>query len=231
MLDDIRTVPGDVSTGRAQAYVALSVKVAREILALAASDSRIRGWLARSMDQVDPDRREKVLRCWAQSAPLSAQQGLSPSELLQLGQVYLEASEEDPILRSPLLQELKQILSGVVPEEESAFLRELAHYGISPERTGARAQGRSGYERRFDLKIRLAELAYTVGLPAEVERLLGQAAIRGWRSSESLTERSSCSDVLEAINRIERRDVSEWVEDLLSSDVLVVADTGGGTSQ
>jgi len=240
LLSDIRAVPLARRTDRAQEYVALSVRLGREILALAAFDRGTYGWCERILASLPPQRRERVLRCLGQAAPLAAAQNLSPSELLLLGVAYLEYRTDVSSHRIPALDRLRQMLPKPESAAEKEFRGEVAHYGIFLRRRLGLAQHGFSlseayeyleqsepiellYERMCDLKIRLAEIAYSLGLPAKLEGILGEAAIRNALSPSALTEGSGWNMILGAIARLDRRDVTEWMEELIASGALAAS--------
>src|SRR5262249_5607934 len=89
LLTGIRAVRRAERSDRAQEYVALSVRLARELLAVASLDEQIYHWCERFLGaRVPPRRREQVLHAVEEGAPISAADVLSPSELFLMGQDY-----------------------------------------------------------------------------------------------------------------------------------------------
>ena len=288
ILSGIRVVPRALRSERAQEYVALAVRLGREILATAVLDPVLSAWSETFLSRISPRRREQVMRFVNDGSPRDAGELLAPSELVLLGESYLatpklqaaggpqvipapqsaageiegsassassgsvsfgpgpqEAVEKTvpqgqnvegaiPEIASPVLARLREI---VEPADDREFRREVEQYGVllyktlgisqlclsirdSYEQLERQAREELLYERICDLKIRVAELNYSLGLPAYLGEVEGELAIRDILPQSAEVQTNSWKLVLEQISRLEPEHARNWVEELLNRGVL-----------
>jgi tetratricopeptide (TPR) repeat protein len=289
ILSGIRVVPRALRSERAQEYVALAVRLGREILATAVLDPIISAWSETFLSQISPRRREQVMRFVNDGSPRDAGDLLAPSELVLLGESYLatpklqaasapqvipasqsaageiegsassgpvnlgaqEAPERAapqgqngegaiPELGSPVLARLREIVEA---HDDAEFRHEVEQYGVllyktlgisqlclsirdSYEQLERQAREELLYERICDLKIRVAELNYSLGLPAYLGEVEGELAIRDILPQTAEVHTNSWKLVLEQIGRLETEHARNWVEELLNRGVLRLSSKG-----
>jgi thioredoxin-like negative regulator of GroEL len=277
LLLGMRSVPGEERTDRAQEYVALSLRLGREIVTLAALDGKLEAWCNSYLSTIVPPRRfERFEQSLGRLVPSAAMEALSPSELFFLAQHYLDASnnsgsslraESDvgapptehrvagsggtdtpglpfgkaPPISSPSLDKLRLLQKQAQDSDASAFRRELEQYG--PEvrhRMGLRQSTLQEpepyeylelstdrqllYERICDLKIRLAELHYSLGLPAPVVEADGEFALREILIGPAGKTSTGWQRALEKTARLRPDSVRVWIEESLNHGLLTVAE-------
>jgi hypothetical protein len=260
MLSGIRAVPRSLQSERAQEYVALTVRLGRELLASRVSDPRSGQWCDQYISMLlSPLRRERLDRFLSRGSFGDAVGVLSPSELFLLGEAYLVALDmlpspararlaafvqsdgagrvqdalKAPEFASPALDRLREI----IPREGSPalddFQDEVEQFGpFVWRRFGLTANSFrfcDSYEqlqnhpssdllfgRIFDLKIRLAEVGYSVGLPAAISGDLAELAIQNLITDPAAASVDSWSDVVEQISRLGPWSVRDWIQELLN---------------
>jgi hypothetical protein len=221
--------------------------MARELVTLAASDAAIYQWIEQSLTSIAPSlRRERIFRCLGNAEPIAAAQNLSPSDLLALGTAYLTSlrlgsvpGESAPSLTSPVLDRLRQIPPEPDSPDAVRFRDEIAQYGVSLrlrlgmthhslsfldsyEMIEAHSPRGFLYERMCDLKVRLAEICYSMGLPAYLGGILGEQALRHIYPESSRRKMPAWDTVLEDIDRITPRHAGEWLEKLIDLGILTI---------
>lgn len=277
LLLDMRTVPGQARSDRAQEYIALSVRLGRALLTLAAIDGEFETWCDSYLSTiVPPGRRERLALALHRRHTSAATSVLSPSELLLLGQRYLLASGQDqgmaagegdralsgprletqqpyvvdawavqaspvPAMVSPLLDRLRQLMHQAQATDGPAFHRELEQYGVLVRhRVGLRQftletpepyeyldlslNRELLYERICDVKIRLAELHYSLGLPAYVAEADGEFALREMLLGPPGTKGSGWQRALEKIAQLRADNVRGWIDESLNRGLLTLAE-------
>ncbi|MBM3788900.1 MAG: tetratricopeptide repeat protein [Acidobacteria bacterium] len=236
MLTSMRTVPGPLRTDRAQEYVALSIRLAREILAQAASDDAAGRWYEeQAARRLPPPRRERIATLLREGNPIRAARELSPSELFALGEARLGDSA-GPVIRSPVLDRMQSVST---PTAGESLRREVDQYGallrrrmgltqrslaiLEPyEQLERAAETDLLYERLCDLKFRLAEINYSLGLPAYLAGFQGELAMNAILPESAVVRTSSWKPALERMSRIGQPEAEEWIRDLLGLGVLTI---------
>jgi hypothetical protein len=258
ILVGLRTVRHETRTDRAQEYIALSVRMARELLAEAAFDDSLYRWCERYLSlTVPPLRREQVLMSIRSGIPLAAAGALSPSELFLMGREYRTEFEREnsdrpisslpetktghltePMMKEPAIQRLEQLKSIGSRTQVNLFQREVEQYGplllgrvglsqmsFTPadafERLETEFRDPVLFERICDLKIRLAELNYSLGLPAWVGEAEGELALREILPQTETISTNSWTLVLEKINQLRADKAGAWIEELVHRGILV----------
>jgi hypothetical protein len=294
ILSGMRVVRRSQRSDRAQEYVALTVRLAREILALTGLEGDLGLWCEDFLDTlVPPRRREQVLRLVREGKPQAAAEVLSPSELFFLGEAYRNVIEarsagasdagsgsadgdgagcvpgagqeiagapaaashapvkRPPELSGPVLQRLRQIVPAAEKPEFRVFRGEVEQYGMlmrrrigisqvslavsdSYEHLERSVREEVLYERICDLKIRMAELNYALGLPAYLGEVEGELAIRDILPQGAAVRANSWKLALEQIARLETENARNWVDELLNRGILAIpaaatADKGGSS--
>ena len=93
ILTGIRAMRRSLRSDRAQEYVALSVRLGREVLALSEVSPEVKQWCESFLGNlVPPKRRERALRVSDEGNASIADDDLSPSELYFLGEGYLNSA-------------------------------------------------------------------------------------------------------------------------------------------
>lgn len=153
MLSGMRVTPQPLRTDQAQEYVALSVRLGRELLALCSSAPASSAWCDPHISAlVSPLRRENIAGFLSRGDLASAVNLFSPSELFFLAEAYLLAVDalpsracgrlsaygcgtnppsKAPEIASPALERLREIIPGEGSPESDAFQREVEQYGCS----------------------------------------------------------------------------------------------------
>jgi len=277
MLSNLKGVRRPYRTNRAQEYVALTTSLARELLALAASEEPIFRWCRAELSHLmSPLRRNRVASGIREGDPIIS--SLTPSELFQLGRAYLQSmdgrsypaassvtgldSEEsgapeetigrDPAaLRGgvtdfdlPVLTRLRRVVPEEGTEDATAFDRETAQYGVSLhrrfglsllsielmdsyERLDHNAPPDLLYDRICDLKIRLAEINHSLGLPAYLSEVLGEVALRSILPKSAPVQSGTWRETLANIAELGPGEAREWIEELLHQGILTITSENG----
>jgi tetratricopeptide (TPR) repeat protein len=153
MLSGMRVIHPPLRTDRAQEYVALTVRLGRELAAWCLLHPGKDGWCDQRLSAlISPFRREQVADLLARGDPIAAMELLSPSELFFLGEAYLTESGMlpsrasmrlcpygcDPVaplkapdITSPVLERLREIIPPAGSADSDAFQSEVEQYGCS----------------------------------------------------------------------------------------------------
>jgi tetratricopeptide (TPR) repeat protein len=142
-------------------------------------------------------------------------------------------AEGVPPLESPVLRRLKEIEPTRGTQEESAFRREVDQYGVhlksrigldqlsfvltdSYEMLEKSMHEEILFERICDLKIRIAELNYSLGLPANLAVFQGELALRDIVPDSDQVRTNGWKGALEQIGRLGLQNVRDWIDELLN---------------
>ena len=148
--------------------------------------------------------------------------------------------EAPPEMECPNLDRLIEIVSAAGPAGEAGLRRETDQYGAllrnrlgldqlsisisdSYEQLEHTMGGRLLYERICDLKIRIAEINYSLGLPAFLLELEGGLALRDILPRTSAVHANPWKVVLGRIAELGSENARAWIEELLNREVLTVA--------
>jgi hypothetical protein len=153
MLTGMRVIHPQLRTDRAQEYVALSARLGRELMALCLPAPATEGWCDQHLSAlISPLRRNQLADLVSRGDPIGALELLSPSELFFLGEAYLaeagilpararqrlcayacdvDAPLKAPIIMSPALERLREIVPAEGSAELDAFQREVEQYGCA----------------------------------------------------------------------------------------------------
>jgi hypothetical protein len=154
-----------------------------------------------------------------------------------------DGGEQVPAVSCPVLDRLKEIVADAARVDAGAFRKEVAQYGVplhsrlrldtftlaSPESYEHLEQSRKKgilFDRMCDLKIRLADLHYALGLPAFVAEVEQELALRDILPKLENVQVHSWKQVLDRINRLGINNTRSWIEEALSRGWLIVADEG-----
>jgi hypothetical protein len=146
-----------------------------------------------------------------------------------------------PRFFSPALDRLTEILSDLRTDNDGRFREEINQYGSLLSRTlgltqlrlaepdsyellQATAHPQMLYERICDLKIRLAEINYSLGLPAELVVSEGELAVRDILPKSAPVFTNTWKLALDQIERLGAGNALVWIEELLNEGVLIPAD-------
>jgi hypothetical protein len=72
------------------------------------------------------------------------------------------------------------------------------------------------FERICDLKIRIAELNYSLGLPANLAVFQGELALRDIVPESDQVRTTGWKGALEQIGRLSPQNVRDWIDELLN---------------
>ncbi len=283
LLTGMRIIRPSLRSDRAQEYVALSVRLGREVLALSAVNANLRLWCENFLRTlVSPRRRERALQLVQEGNARAASAILSASELFFIGEAYLTSSQGLPPrspssdiagveagnsgsadgisgnspngngsahglpsiessldVDCPVLVRIKEIIPAQGSSEARQFRREVEQYGIllrrrlglsqlsfsladSYEQLERNSREELLYERICDLKIKIAELSYSLGLPAYLGEVLGELAVRDILPQSAAVRTNSWKLALEQIGRLEPENARNWVEELLNRGILAI---------
>lgn len=256
MLAGMRAVRLTLRTDRAQEYTALVTRLGRELLTLAVLQNGLREWCDHVLAGfVPPKRRESVIKALARFETGALTHVLTPSEFFFLGETYLRAVEDrraardgegtrdPPALSCPVLDRLREIVADAAQPDVALFRKEVIQYGIllhrrlglntftlaSPE-SYENLDGNAGremlFERMCDLKIRLADLHYALGVPAFVTEVETELALRDILPRSERVLLHGWKLVLDRINRLGVDNTQSWIEEAVSRGWLVPAEEG-----
>jgi tetratricopeptide (TPR) repeat protein len=256
MLAGMRAVRPTLRTERAQEYAALMTRLGRELLTLAVLQNGLREWCDHVLaDFVPPRRRESVIKALAhfETGPLT--HVLTPSEFFFLGEAYLRAVEDrragrdgeetrdPPAISCPVLDRLREIVADAARADAATFRKEVIQYGIllqrrlglnsftlaspeSYEHLDRNAGREMLFERMCDLKIRLADLHYALGLPAFVAEVETELALRDILPRSEKVLPHGWKLVLDRINRLGVDNTQSWIEEAVSRGWLLPVEEG-----
>ncbi len=143
-----------------------------------------------------------------------------------------------PRFKSPTLDRLRSILPAPGTADAAQFEREVDLYGPharsriglnvlsfsvldSYENLERRLQTQLIFERLCDLRIRMAELNYALGLPSALGAFEGELAIRDIVPDSEQTRSTSWKLALDQIARLGPYSVRNWVEELATRGCLI----------
>jgi hypothetical protein len=145
-----------------------------------------------------------------------------------------------PNMASPLVDRIREIVPAPGSAEAARFRSEINQYGIflrrrmglnrnslllsDPYQQLARiAHPDLLFERICDLKIRIAEINYSLGLPAYLSGLEGEMALRDISSPPEEAGPDGWEEVLSRIARLDAGNAREWIEQLIGLGLLTVS--------
>jgi len=145
-------------------------------------------------------------------------------------------SVKPPRLTSPGIERLRQIIPTADSPSFDSFQMEVEQYGellwrrlgilesslrsVETYEQVANYRSQLLFERVFDLKIRLAEIAYSAGLPASVAGVLGQMAVQSLIVDRAGTSVSGWEEAIQQIRLLNVGNIHGWMEELLVSGIL-----------
>jgi hypothetical protein len=244
MLAELRAIRPALLTDRAQEFAALLTRFGRELLTLAVLDGELRLWCDSVLGRfVPPRRRESIGGALEHLETDTLARLLTPSEFFFLGQAYVQASEaheQVPALNCPVLDRIREILAEASRSGMNRFREEISQFGFalrgrlgldafsvaSPESyEDLELSERTGglFDRICDLKIRLADLQYSLGLPAFVMEVEGELALRDVLPKSEKVQAHSWKLVLDRISRLSIDRTRGWMEEALSRGWLAPA--------
>jgi hypothetical protein len=188
------------------------------------------------LKKVASQNRVEDLQYWLQlGEPEKAIRILSPSERFLLCRRYIQSLESLPVPTA--LQEDLSRISEIVPRPDSpeynAFRQEVDQYGtalrsraglsgfsferVEPyEQLAGRLRPQYLYDRICDLKIRLAELNYDLGMPAALYGIEVEPALRSILPQSEQARTGGWKHAVERINQLNARDVMAWVGEIVA---------------
>ncbi len=242
MLAGLRSMRPLLLTDRAQEFVALTTRLGRELVTLGALDSSLRRWSGGILGRfVPPSRRESLGDALDRFETDALTRFLTPSEFFFLGAAYARAEasgERVPPINCPGLDRIREILADAARSGMGAFEEEVAQFGVllrgrlglgvfsadlpeSYEDLDLKERGESLFDRMCDLKIRLADLQYSLGLPAFATELEGELALRDVLPGSGKEAADGWREVLDRIGRLSVEGVRGWIGEALSRGWLV----------
>jgi hypothetical protein len=145
-------------------------------------------------------------------------------------------SVKPPRLTNPGIERLRQIIPTADSPSFDSFQMEVEQYGellwrrlgilesslrsVETYEQVANYRSQLLFERVFDLKIRLAEIAYSAGLPASVAGVLGQMAVQSLIVDRAGTSVSGWEEAIQQIRLLNVGNIHGWMEELLVSGIL-----------
>jgi hypothetical protein len=234
LLTGMRAVPMELRSDRAQEYVALSMRLGRRILVRAASEEQLTLWCRdRLTGLLAPPRRARLMDLLGDRNPMAAVDMLAPSELFFLGESYLQDGKD----KSLIPRTLERLYHALELPAGRRFCEERDQYGVllqkrlgltqlsldwldSYEQLEKSSAGGHIFERLCDLKMKLAEINYTQGLPACLAELQGERALRDILPDSAVVRPDGWTFALEQIANLGARNVDRWFEDLLGLGFL-----------
>ena len=238
ILFGIRQMRSELRTDRSQAYVALATRLGRSLLSLPEMDEPLETWIEGILTSlVSQKRLEEMKRRRIQTGPESASGVLSRSELFLLGQAFFNSKEWSPRnclnqALCPVLEKLYAIVPNFGSMEYNAFQNEVNQYGSllhsrigisgfsfdgidSYERLEKNLRPQYLYDRMCDLKIRIAELNYVMGLPASLGEIEGNLALDEILPPVSQTSAGNWKYTVDKINGLTEEVVLGWINQLI----------------
>jgi hypothetical protein len=233
-----RQIPYQLRTDRSQEYVALMTRLGSELIRQPASEGQLHSWLrGHLVSLIPPQRIQEFEAVLTAGNPGAASDIFTRSELFLLGQAYFE-SQKMP-LSSPrgtggietALNRLNSIIPDPGSDDYREFRQEVEQYGVflrsriglsqlsfgmidSYEQLENSLHPQYLYDRICDLKIRLAELNYELGLPASMAELETECAMREILSRTSQPYANTWRYAEESINMLTEQDVRDWIEEI-----------------
>jgi hypothetical protein len=238
-----RPAPSD----RAREFVALAVKLGREVLLLSSLDAQTMGRIRASILASLPPQRRELLQSLIDRNPAAAVEVLSPSELFLLGRSCLEWWQSPPgnafgdageTETCPVAGRLRDLLQNPDPADAALFQQEIEQFGaLQRRRTGLsqrtflsvvpyerldRSEEKSIlFERICDLKIRSAEIGYAAGFPAFLDEFQAEFAVRDALPPVSGVRTGIWKMVLQQMETFDERNVRTWVNALVARGLLL----------
>ena len=249
LLNDIRLTNRPLRTDRAQEAVALSAALARELLYLAGTNLGLRNWLGTLLaDIVSPAQRAILLQVRQGHDAGGVEGSPTPSELFLLGRAFLAAREKSADFPAaiPALRRLQAVMTDPGSPETGGIQREIGEYGVQTrsrlgveghtlsllepyERLEREASAIALYERVSDLKVRVAEISYSLSLPASLGEELAEAALRQLLPDPDADGVNDWRILTQRIQALGQRDARRWIERLRGFGILTPAAELEGT--
>jgi len=143
-----------------------------------------------------------------------------------------------PEFFSPALAGARQLAEDIARSESDRFGQEVRQYGMllssrigltqlslaeemSYEELEAVAHPNLLYERICDLKIRIAEINYALGLPAGITAAQARLAIRDIFPATNPISTDKWRVAMEQIGRLDAEKGRRWIEELMNEGILV----------
>jgi hypothetical protein len=233
-----RQIPYELRTNRSQEYVALATRLGTQLIRQAATDETLDRLLCGYLERLIAPQRIQAFAAMTTSGDPGSDGGMfTRSELFLLGREYYK-SHNRPAHDRPITSAVETTLNkldALVPNRGSAdyrrFEEEIEQYGIllrsriglsrfsfrmidSYESLENGLRPQYLYDRLCDLKIRLAELNYELGLPAAWAEVETEFAIRAILSRNSALYTNSWRRAEETINMLTDTDVRGWIEEV-----------------
>jgi hypothetical protein len=137
----------------------------------------------------------------------------------------------------PVVSRLKELSKQTAPSDAARFRAEIDQYGVLLRRRLGLAESSFGivdsyealeksardevlFERICDLKIRLAELNYELGIPAYVAEMQSELAVREVLPKTPAVRTSSWHMAVSQIESLRREAVASWMDELLHRGTL-----------
>lgn len=234
ILQGIRKIRPDLRTDRSQQYVALACRLGSGLITRMPEDPKLAEWIDEALKPLVSPRRLEQLQQGAAKV-------LSPSELFLLGHTYLNSFDHAATQCSeqPLCAAVSRLAEIVPPrgtKEYNVFLKEVSQYGIllrsrtglsrfsidmldSYERLEKHLDPEYLYDRICDLKIRIAELNYSLGLPATLGEIQGNAALDAILPPYS-TSGGDWQYAIRRINELTEKSVLGWINEFITRGSL-----------
>jgi hypothetical protein len=244
LLFGMRAISPRLQTDRAQEFVALAVRLGRELLAAACLNDEIRAWVTTTVaGMASPRRTFELTNTLGGGDATLALPLLSPSELLLVGKSYFNALREGRVRFAreescPIVEQMNRIVPEPGAPDTEQFREEVDQYGplllgrmglprASFFSTDSYEQLENGfrqealYDRICDLKIRVAEVNYGLAFPAIMGALESELAVRTiLPNNPYYSTRGTWKLAIEQIQKLTKEDVEGWIEELTKRGIL-----------
>jgi hypothetical protein len=247
MLFGVRQVRPGLRTDRSQEYVALVTRLGRKLISSATISDQLDHWIRGFLSLLVSQQRLEEMEDWIRLGnPASEMQILSRSELFLLGRAYLDSTNAysckkngnpDRILCGTI-EKINAIVPKPASPEYDVFQKEVDQYGIMLSRIGLYRLSflmidpyerlerdlhmQYLYDRICDLKIRIAELNYDLGLPASLGEVEADRALTDILPLSVQPYGVDWRQAIERINVLPQRAVAGWIDELTRSGSLTV---------
>jgi hypothetical protein len=251
MLAGLRAIRPSLLTERAQESAALISRLGRELLTLGALNQDLRRWSDETLARfVPPSRRESIRNALEHFETENLSRLLTPSEFFFLGEEYVrseQAGEQVPVLNCPILDRIRDLAAEASRSHRAEFREEMSQFGVllrsrlgldvfslaSPEsyedlETNKRIRL---FDRICDLRIRLADIQYSLGLPAFALEVDGELALRDVLPRSEKVQAHSWRLVLDRIRRLSIEKDRSWIEEAINRGWLVPAGAAGADGE
>jgi hypothetical protein len=251
ILFNFRQVRPNSRTDRSQEYVALATQLGRSLVNLPSVEEPLGKWINAELNfLLSQQRLEKIQHSLDRRDTAPAPEVLSRSELFLLGEAYFKSNEWQSAgcpgeAVCATLARLNEIVPSPGSPEYNALQDEVSQYGMSLrsriglsrfsfamidpyERLQRNLQPQVLYDRICDLKIRIAELNYALGLPAALGGVEADLALRSILPQSPKGTPGDWKYTIGQISSLSEKEALGWIHELMTRGSLSteLTDTG-----